>query len=221
MQDPKKYRFYGRRFSRPLRNNEKDLLDSVKEQYFIDEDAFANDNLPAKLCLEVGFGDGEHLIWQALQNPDVTFIGADPYINGVAKLLKKLTANKVSNVKIFAEDVRYIAEKLPDASLEKIFVLFPDPWHKKRHHKRRIVSPENLDVFARLLKPGGELRLATDDENYLNWMMHHLMQHGDFSWAATTVNDWVEKPEGWPETKYELKAKEQGRTSTFLKFKRV
>ncbi len=130
--------------------------------------------LPADgVWLEVGFGAGEHLVWQAKQHPDVGLIGCEPYINGVAKCLAHIERNGVGNVRLFTDDARLVMAALPARSLSRAFVLFPDPWPKTRHHKRRFVQRETLDILAGLMKPGAELRLATDDPSYLPWMVEH------------------------------------------------
>ncbi len=173
-----------------------------------------------RLWLEIGFGGGEHLAWQAAANPDVTVIGAEPYLNGVASLLATVDDEKLSNVRIIDDDVRPFLEGLPEASLERIFVLFPDPWPKARHHKRRIVNPWSVDRFADLLVDGGELRLATDIMEYARWMMAAVWPHPAFAWTARRPADWKQRPADWPGTRYEAKAGKAGRTPVFMTFRR-
>jgi tRNA (guanine-N7-)-methyltransferase len=156
--------------------------------------------------LEVGFGSGEHLLEQALANPRVGLIGAEPYEAGVAKLLSKLERRPVDNVRIHEGDARDIIEVLPDASLGRVFVLFPDPWPKTRHHKRRFIQMQMLDVLARVMKPGAELRVASDDAGYLEWTLERAMAHTAFAWTATCATDWKVRPQDWPRTRYEAKA---------------
>ena len=159
-----------------------------------------------EIWLEIGFGAGEHLYQLARENPQVGLIGAEPYEAGVAKLLTKLADAPLNNVRIHEGDGRDILEALPDASLSRFFLLFPDPWPKTRHHKRRFLQMETLDLLARVLKPGAELRFATDDKSYLPYALERLMAHPAFIWTATGQKDWKSRPEGWPPTRYEAKA---------------
>jgi len=191
------------------------------------------------IFLEIGFGAGEHLAHQAALHPDVGIIGCEPYINGVASLLQKLavgsrqlaekkedcklqTANcQLSNVRIYQGDARLLIEKLPNHSIDKIFINYPDPWPKARHHKRRLISMEFLDALARVMKPGAELRLATDDEDYGTWMLEHLLSHPAFQWTAKTCDDWLNPWRDWISTRYEQKALKAGRGATYLSFERI
>jgi tRNA (guanine-N7-)-methyltransferase len=163
-------------------------------------------NTVRELWLEVGFGAGEHLVWQAGARPDVGLIGAEPYEMGVAKTLTKLDESPLNTVRLYEGDGREIIESLPDASLGRFFLLFPDPWPKTRHHKRRFLQMEMLDQLARVLKPGAELRFATDDKSYLPYALERLMAHLDFDWLAEGPADWKARPADWPPTRYETKA---------------
>jgi len=163
-------------------------------------------NAVQDVWLEVGFGAGEHLVWQAQHHPQVGVIGAEPYEMGMAKLLTKLEETPLNNVRLFEGDGRDIVEALPDASLGRFFLLFPDPWPKTRHHKRRFLQTEMLDQLARALKPRGELRFATDDKTYLPWALERLMAHPAFVWTAAGPDDWTTRPADWPPTRYEQKA---------------
>jgi tRNA (guanine-N7-)-methyltransferase len=156
--------------------------------------------------LEVGFGAGEHLVWQANAHCDVGLIGAEPYEMGMAKILTKLEESPLNNVRLFEGDGRDIIEALPDHSLGRFFLLFPDPWPKTRHHKRRFLQMDMLDSLARVLKPGAELRFATDDKSYLPFALERLMAHPAFVWLAQGPADWKFRPAGWPPTRYETKA---------------
>ena len=156
--------------------------------------------------LEVGFGAGEHLMWQAQAHPHVGLIGAEPYEMGMAKLLTKLEERPLNTVRLFEGDGRDIIEALPDASLGRFFLLFPDPWPKTRHHKRRFLQMEMLDLLAAKLKPGAELRFATDDKSYLPYALERLMAHPALDWLAQGVGDWKSRPADWPPTRYETKA---------------
>lgn len=170
--------------------------------------------------LEVGFGGGEHLAWQAAQNPRIGVIGAEPFINGVAKLLVHVDEQGLENVRIHFGDARPLMEALPDASLSRIFVLHPDPWPKKRHYKRRMISPWFFEESARLLKSGGELRVASDIEDYVRWTLMHAQNAKDFEWTAMRADDWRVRPDDWPQTRYEAKSLREGRTPAYLVFRR-
>ncbi len=170
--------------------------------------------------LEIGFGAGEHLADQAASNPDIGFIGVEPYIAGMAKLLVKIAAQDLANVRLYQSDAREVIETLPEAALGRVFLLFPDPWPKKRHHKRRIVSVRMMDALARVVRPGAELRFATDDPGYLVWALERFIAHGSFRWLAQGPPDWRTRPEDWPETRYEAKAKASGRPCAYLRFVR-
>jgi len=156
--------------------------------------------------LEVGFGGGEHLVEQACANPRIGLIGAEPYEAGVAKLLSKLADAPCPNIRIHEGDARDIIEALPEASLARVFILFPDPWPKTRHHKRRFVQMEMLDALARVMKAGAELRIASDDAGYVEWTLERAMAHPAFAWTAERAADWKTRPPGWPKTRYEAKA---------------
>ena len=158
----------------------------------------------ADVWLEVGFGSGEHLLEQARAHPSVGLIGAEPYEAGVAKLLSKLAGE--TNIRNHEGDARDIVEALPDACLGRVFILFPDPWPKTRHRKRRFVQTEMLDALARVMKQGAELRIASDDSGYVGWTLERLMAHPDFAWTAEGAADWKTRPQGWPQTRYEAKA---------------
>jgi len=177
-----------------------------------------------QVWLEVGFGGGEHLLWQAATHPNVGVIGAEPYVSGIAKLLSKLALTESAtrrNIRLYMEDARDVIEALPDASLSRVFVLFPDPWPKTRHHKRRFIQMEMLDELARVMKKGAEFRFATDESGYLVWALERLMAHPAFIWNARSSSDWRERPPDWPQTRYEAKAVRDGRTCGYLTFARA
>jgi tRNA (guanine-N7-)-methyltransferase len=169
--------------------------------------------------LEVGYGGGEHLLWQANQHPKVGIIGAEPYISGTAKLLSKLGAEPLVNIRLYEDDARDIIDALPDASIGRFFILFPDPWHKTRHHKRRFIQTEMLDQVARILKPGAEFRFASDDTGYVSHALERLMAHPAFAWTAQGPSDWKTRPSDWPPTRYE--SKELHGPPAFLRFVRT
>lgn len=173
-----------------------------------------------EIWMEIGFGAGEHLAWQADHNPDVGFLGCEPYINGVASLLRHAADRNLSNIRILPDDVRPFLDRLPDGCLARLFVLFPDPWPKRRHADRRIVQYQTLATFQRLLRPGGELRLATDDPRYLRWMLVRATGRSDLCWLARRPEDWRTRPVDWPQSRYEAKAIDEGRAPAFLRFQK-
>lgn len=170
--------------------------------------------------LEVGFGAGEHLARQARQNPGTGFIGCEPFINGTAALLSLIDRDGLENVRLYDEDARLLLPALPEASIGKVFVLFSDPWPKKRHHRRRFISKATLDELARVMADNAELRLASDHMGYIRGILEVLTAHGDFSWTARRRKDWTVPPPDWVETRYEQKALERGVKPVYLRFTR-
>ncbi|MDF2366988.1 tRNA (guanosine(46)-N(7))-methyltransferase TrmB [Sneathiella sp.] len=217
---------YGRRRGKPLRKGQQRLIDSRLPALTIPLDADMLDlpglfDAPCRtFWLEIGFGSGEHLAWQANANPDIGFIGCEPYINGVATLLGKLEENDAENVRLHNDAAELLIEKLPDASIERSFILFPDPWPKSGHKKRRFVSKENIDTLARVIKPGGELRIGTDHEDYGAWILWHMLQSDKFIWISEKPEDWRERGSDWPPTRYEMKAVEKGLRPVYYRFRR-
>ncbi|TYB80586.1 tRNA (guanine(46)-N(7))-methyltransferase TrmB [Maritimibacter fusiformis] len=173
----------------------------------------------APVWLEIGFGGGEHLVHQAARNPGVGIIGCEPYINGVAMLLGKIRKAGVENLAVHPGDVRDLFDVLPDGSLDKAFLLYPDPWPKKRHHRRRFVTPEYLDPFARVLRSGAEVRVATDIPDYVRQTLEEMPKAG-FDWLAEGPADWREPWDDWMSTRYEKKALREGRVPHYLTFRR-
>jgi len=221
---PKLIASYGRRRGRRLRSTKQSLMDARLPELTIALPENGKLDLSTlfpktkNIWLEIGFGGGEHLTHQAALHPDIGIIGCEPYINGIAGLLKSIDDNKLKNIRIHPADARLLLEKLPDASISRVFILYPDPWPKARHHKRRLISKEFLDSLARVMQPGAELRLATDWEDYATWMLEHLIAHPDFSWTASTCDDWLTPPADWLSTRYEQKALKEGRIPTYLRF---
>ncbi len=210
--DPSRPKFFGRRKGRPLSASHQTYLDEALPGMTLDPAAMPV--RPADLFkgsvsdvwMEIGFGSGEHLIAQAQANPTVGLIGCEPFINGVAKAVRDAKTAGLENVLIYPDDARHVLNALPDGSLGRIFVLFPDPWPKKRHRMRRFIGPDNLDLLARVLRPGGELRCATDHPDYLDWMLFHVTASPAFRWQAERPDDWRRRPDDQPPTRYETKA---------------
>jgi tRNA (guanine-N7-)-methyltransferase len=173
-----------------------------------------------RLWLEIGFGTGEHLAAQARNHRNIGMIGCEPFLNGVATLVEEIDRDALHNIRIFPDDARDLLDALPDASIARCFILFPDPWPKRRHHRRRFISAENLDSLARVLRDGAELRLASDHRDYIRWMLFHTLGHGAFEWTARGPADWRERPDDWPATRYQAKAVARGDECTYLRFLR-
>ncbi len=223
---------YGRRRGRPLRPARARLMEALLPRLALelpelraakDPGALFPDaagGAPEEVWLEIGFGAGEHLAAQAAAHPRVGFLGAEVFINGIASLLSRVEAAGLKNIRIFQGDARDLLEALPAASLGRVFVLFPDPWPKARHRGRRLIQEQTLDQLARVLRDGAELRLATDDPDYLTWMLARTTYHRDFAWQARRAVDWRERPADWPQTRYEAKALKRGARPAFLRFLR-
>ncbi len=215
---------YGRRSGHRLRPAQKTLLEDFLPAISV---PLTGALLPDQMMkgaratvLEVGFGGGENLAARAARSPDTLFIGCEPFINGVVRLAQEAKARDLANVRIHADDARDVIERLPDGSVGQVFVLFPDPWPKTRHHRRRFISRDNLRALARIVKPGGLLIVATDISDYARWTMCETAAEGHFGFIATTSSDWLNRPEGWVETRYEAKAIQAGRRPVYLQFRR-
>lgn len=172
------------------------------------------------IWLEIGFGGGEHMVHQAQANPEVGFIGCEPYINGVAMLLGKIRQAKTDNIRIHPGDARDLFDVLPDASLARAFLLYPDPWPKKRHHRRRFVTQDHLVPLAAKLKQGAIFRVATDIEDYVRQTLEEVPRAG-FEWLAETAEDWRTPWPDWISTRYEQKAHREGRAPHYLTFRKL
>jgi tRNA (guanine-N7-)-methyltransferase len=201
-------RTFGRIKSRAIKPRQADLLETLLPRIALPEAAFDPGDLKpdaAEVWLEIGFGGGEHLAGRATARPDVLFLGAEPFLNGVASALRHIEELGLDNVRLSAGDAREVMARLPEASLDRIFVLFPDPWPKARHHKRRLVGTEFIAGTARVLKPGGRLVFATDWEDYANWALVRFLASPDFRWTAQTADDWLHAPPDHIPTRYEAK----------------
>jgi tRNA (guanine-N7-)-methyltransferase len=224
--------FYGRRKGRKLRANQQVLIDELLPRLEIGLPAAGTKldphglfNRPVReIWLELGFGGGEHLAKQAAAHPDIGFIGCEVFLNGIASLLGHLQQNAraggTDNVRIYPEDARDLLAALPERCLDRFFLLFPDPWPKARHARRRFVNRGNLDLLARLLKPGAELRIGSDDPTYIAWALAHATDHPAFIWLAEGPADWQQRPGDWPPSRYEQKAIRQGRQPAYFRFRR-
>ncbi len=231
MHRTKKSEFIGRRKTKPLKPRPAALVENLLPQLRLDTSLPAPDDLRQlfshanNVFLEIGFGGGEHLVYRAATHPDTGFIGVEPFINGLSQALMQIDTQSLGNVRLHDDDAGALLDWLPPASVERVFLLYPDPWPKFKHWKRRFVSPRNLDRIARVLKPGGLFLFASDIEHYVAWTLDHCHKHIAFSWCARGSDDWTRTQAGafsdWPGTRYEAKALEAGRVPTYLAFERI
>ena len=218
-------RLYGRASGHKLRAGQQALVDSLLPQISVpgegDVTALALFGEDRPLHFEIGFGSGEHLAYRADLLPDHGFIGAEPFVNGVATALGHIRDHHLANVRIWKGDALEVLRRVPDGALSFIYLLHPDPWPKARHAKRRMVNDGPLALFASKLKPGGELRIATDDPTYLEWTLMVMQRHqADFAWLAKTPKDFLEPSGGWIETRYGAKSRREGRRPYYLRYRR-
>lgn len=217
-------RLYGRQSGHKLRAGQAGLVEQLLPALSVPEDGPLSSPLlfgdERPLHFEIGFGSGEHLAYRADLLPDHGFIGAEPFLNGVVGALTHIRDQRLANVRLHRGDALTVLERLPDASLSFVYLLHPDPWPKARHAKRRMVNPGPLDLIAAKLKPGGEFRLGTDDPVYCRWSMMIMNGRRDFEWLAEKAADFLTRPGGWPETRYEAKARRQGREVWYFRYRR-
>ncbi len=217
-------RLYGRRQGHKLRIGQAALLDELMPRIEVPvTGALTAETLFGKalaLHLEIGFGSGEHLAAQALAQPDHGFIGCEPFINGVVGALGHIDAAGLANIRLHMGDALDVLARLPDAALERVYLLHPDPWSKARHAKRRMMNPGPLDLIAAKLKPGGRLRFGTDHPIYVRWALMQMNARADFIWQAQTPHDFRIRSADWPETRYERKARAQGHEVWYFEYVR-
>lgn len=216
--------FYGRRKGKKIRAHQSGLMTSLLPRVAVSLDELRLSQ-SAPLCqrhedlwLEIGFGGGEHLIADAGAHPDVCFLGCEPFVNGVAKLLAHMEERANDNIRIYNGDALHALEVLPEGVLGRVSILYPDPWPKSRHRKRRFISDETLALLARAMRPGAHLRFATDIDDYAGWTLARILRSADFEWPARSAADWTTPWENWPGTRYEAKALREGRTPAYLTF---
>ena len=217
--------FYGRRKGQQLRGRKQRLMDEMLPTLRLDPTSNKPSDIAAlfdksfsRYQLEIGFGGGEHLAHQAESNRNTAYIGVEPFINGMAKMLGEIEDRSLENVRLFDDDATQLLDWLPDDCLDQIDLLYPDPWPKKRNWKRRFVSQKNLSRFARVLKPGATFRFASDIDTYINWTLNHVEKHGGLEWQARTADDWRDPWNGWIRTRYEAKAIREGRVPCYLEY---
>lgn len=219
--------FFGRRHGKTIRPSQAAALESGLARYGLDLTAEAPSDLRtlfgvdiSGVRLEIGFGGGEHLRHEAARHAGTGFIGVEPFVNGMAKMMAAIQSAPQANLRVYDDDAARLLDWLPSASLDGIDLLYPDPWPKKKHWKRRFVGSANLDRFARVLRRGGIFRFASDIDTYVNWTLLHCRAHGAFEWQAAGAHDWHTSYEGWPGTRYEAKAIREGRPPAYLTFVR-
>jgi tRNA (guanine-N7-)-methyltransferase len=219
-------RLYGRSGGHKLRNSQKQLVDKLLPEIEVPRGGeitatrLFGEDLP--LHFEIGFGSGEHLADRADMLPDHGFIGAEPFLNGLAAALGHIRDKHLANVRLWRGDGLEVLQRIPDGTLSFLYLLHPDPWPKSRHAKRRMVNDRPVDLFARKLKSGGEFRLATDDPTYLTWSLMIMQRHlAEFEWLAEGPKDFLEPPAGWIETRYGAKSRREGRRPYYLRYRRV
>jgi len=221
-QKTNQFRTFGRAKGKPLSPAQSELMREVFPRLDIGplivqgQNPFEQEGSP--LWLEIGFGGAEHLLWQAEHNPHVTLLGVEPFLNGVAKAVRGIAEKKLTNVKLHRGDARDVLTVLPDGCLDRVFVLFPDPWPKVRHHKRRIINADFIKELYRVIRPGGRFRFASDIVHYVDWTLTRLYKHGGFNWTAKQKDDWRVRPQDWPSTRYLEKALREGRSGHFFEF---
>lgn len=221
--------FFGRRRGKAMKPRQASLYQhqlpllriAIEDGHSAADIAHLFPNKPEKVRLEIGFGGGEHLVHEAGRFPQMGFIGVEPFVNSMAKFLANAADSGLKNVRVYDDDATQLLDWLPPESLDEIDLLYPDPWPKMKHWKRRFVNQTNLDRFARVLKEGGRFRFASDIETYVNWTLQHIDQHHAFEWTAHNADNWRKPYEGWPGTRYEAKAFREGRTPAYLTFRKV
>lgn len=226
MNDPSTIRrLYGRRSGHKLRSGQAELLErllpavSVPNEGPVTSERLFGDARP--LHFEIGFGSGEHLAYRADLLPDHGFVGAEPFLNGVVGALTHIQSGRLANVRLHMGDALDVLERVPDGALAFVYLLHPDPWPKARHAKRRMVNRGPLDLIATKLRRGGEFRLGTDDPTYCRWSMMVMNGRRDFEWLAGSAKDFLTRPGGWPETRYEAKARRKGHEVWYFRYRRV
>ena len=221
---------FGRRQTRSLSASKQSVFDESLERLQIPQELLNRGNLQVqdifgktfeKFWFEIGFGNGEHVKNEALAHPDTAFIGAEPFINGMAALLNSIRDKDDSNIRVYMDDAMAAINALAPSVLDGIYILNPDPWPKKRHWKRRIVQPEHVERFVRVLKPGGKLVMTTDIDDLAEWMCMHAENNPDLHWTAKSPEDWKTPPDGWIRTRYEQKGVAKGRQQTYLVFEKI
>jgi tRNA (guanine-N7-)-methyltransferase len=219
------HRLYGRSRGKALRAGQERLLAEALPLFSTTPEALAAGRAfsgsPDEVWLEVGFGAGEHLLEQARANPNVGIVGCEPFLNGVVAALAGLQRESLSNVRLRHGDAQAVIDAVPNGLFSRVFIHYPDPWPKRRHHKRRLVASSFVDALARVMAAGAELRFATDIDDYAGWTLVRFLASPDFRWTATRPDHWRRPWSDWRPTRYEAKARSEGRGSVYLTFVRL
>jgi tRNA (guanine-N7-)-methyltransferase len=213
--------FFGRRKGKALREGQAAQIEGALPRLLLPEGEIGD---PAALFprpvaavrLEIGFGGGEHLLHRMRESPDIGFIGVEPFINGMAKLLAVVEREGLTNIRLWNGDAALLLPRLAEGSLDAVDLLYPDPWPKRRQRKRRFVSDRTLAALARVLRPGGRFRFASDIDDYVGWTLARLLRSADFDWTDARAADWRTPYPGWVRTRYEAKAVREGRVPSYL-----
>ncbi|HEY8576631.1 MAG TPA: tRNA (guanosine(46)-N7)-methyltransferase TrmB [Devosia sp.] len=218
--------FFGRRSGKKLHGGQQAVFDAtlpaleIKLEGKLDPRQLFPES--SRIIVEIGYGGGEHLALEASRHPETGYIGCEVFTGGIGKMVQTIAAEDLRNIRLFTDDALKLLVALPDASLDEVFLLYPDPWPKTRHHKRRFVSPTTLKELARVIRPGGLFHFATDIEDYANWTLAHIVRAPGFSFDQTAPGSWHEPYPGWEATRYEQKARREGRMISFyFSFTRV
>jgi tRNA (guanine-N7-)-methyltransferase len=217
-------RLYGRQSGHKLRAGQQELVDTllpaitVPEEGPVTAERLFGDNRP--LHFEIGFGGGEHMAYRADMLPDHGFIGCEPFLNGVVGALGHVRDEHLPNIRLHMGNALDVLARVPDGALSFVYLLHPDPWPKARHAKRRMMNKGPIAMIAAKLKPGGEFRFGTDHPIYLRWALMQMQGHPDFDWLANKADDFLKRPGGWPETRYESKARKKGHEVWYFRYRR-
>jgi tRNA (guanine-N7-)-methyltransferase len=219
--------FFGRRKGKQLRKGQAHHVETLLPLLRIDVSrpvaniAALFPHPVSEVRLEIGFGGGEHLLKRARENPEIGFIGCEPFVNGMVKMLAVIEAEGIANIRLFDDDAMRLLAALPDASIAMAYILYPDPWPKRRQRKRRFVSAESLAALARVVRHGGMLQFATDIDDYAGWTLARVLASPEWRWDAAAAGDWLTPYDGWVRTRYEAKAVREGRATSYLTFRRA
>lgn len=211
--------FFGRRSGKKLHGGQQAVFDATLPQLEIKLEGPLNPRSlfpdAERIVVEIGYGGGEHLARQAAENPKTGFIGCEVFTGGIGKMVQTIAGQELRNIRLFTDDALKLLVQLPEGSIDEVYLLYPDPWPKTRHHKRRFVSPTTLGKLARVIREGGKFHFATDIEDYANWTLAHIVRQPLFSFEPERPGSWHEPYPGWKATRYEQKARREGRMTSF------
>jgi len=218
-ENPYMSKLYGRKKSRSLNAHSQDILKNLFPKYKLGDVSISG--IADDIEFEIGFGYGEHLLWQAINNKNKMFIGAEPFISGAINLVRDVNEKQIKNIRISTDDAIDILDTMADCYLSSIYILFPDPWPKKRHHKRRLINPNNIHKFHRVLKRSGKILIASDHKGYIHSILFHFLRDNRFDWICEKSSDFTQKPFPSTQSKYEKKAIRNDQNPVYLTFKKL